>query len=216
MIFVNFKTYRQGTGEKALELAKICQEVKEQEKVEIIPVVQAADIYRLGKAVSLPVWTQHIDNIEFGPNTGSLLPEAIREAGASGTILNHSENKLPFEVIKETIGRLKDLSMRVLVCSESIEEGKKIAEFKPDFLAYEPPELIGNREISVSTAKPRVLADFVAKFSQIPVIVGAGIHSFTDVKIALKLGAMGVLVATDVVLAGDQKKELTELAKGFK
>ena len=55
----------------------------------------------------------------------------------------------------------------------------------------------------------------VDKYSKTPVLVGAGIHSKQDVKIALDLGAKGILVATDVIEADNPKKELAELARGF-
>ena len=50
MIFVNFKTYRQGTGEEALRLGKLCREVAQKTSLEIISVVQAVDIFRLTQA----------------------------------------------------------------------------------------------------------------------------------------------------------------------
>lgn len=215
IIFVNFKTYKEGTGEKAVELAKICQEGVKESGVEIIAAVQAADIFRVASKISLPVWAQHVDDIDPGPNTGQVLPETILAAGARGTILNHSENKLPVQVIGSTIVRCKNLGLKTLVCAESVDEAKEIVEFKPDFLTYEPPEFIGSRTASVSTAKPGVIKDFVKEIKDIPILVGAGVHSKEDVKIAIKLGAAGVLVATDIVLAKDPKKELIDLARGF-
>lgn len=216
MIFVNFKTYQSGTGKRAVELAKICQKIEKQTSVKIIPVVQAVDIFQLA-GLGIEVWAQHVDDIESGANTGQVLPEAISAAGAKGTILNHSENKLPIEVIGSTIKnlKLKIENFRVLVCAESIEEGREIAKFKPDFIAYEPPELIGGN-ISVSTAKPEVIRDFVIQVADISVIVGAGVHNQTDIRKGLELGAEGFLVSSDMMLAEIPQKELIDLAEGFK
>lgn len=214
MIFINFKTYKEGTGEEAIKLAKICQRVSKKTSVVVTPLVQAADILRL-TSQGFEVWAQHVDNINFGPNTGQVLPQAIVAAGAKGTLLNHSENKLPFEVIRETVIHCHALGLKVLVSSESLDEAKQIVETKPDFLAYEPPEFIGSRTISVSTAKPEVIEDFAKEIKGVPVLVGAGVHSQKDVKIALKLGAKGFLIATDVVLAKDPERELLDLAAGF-
>jgi triosephosphate isomerase len=215
VIFVNFKTYQKGTGEEALELAKICQAVARESGLEIIAVVQAADIWRLTQALSLPVWAQHLDAIEYGPHTGQILPEAAAAAGAKGTLLNHSENQLPVEVIKETIERCQKLKLKVLVCAKSLGEAQEIVEAKPDLIAFEPPELIGSQTISVSTAKPEIIKDFVRDVKDIPILVGAGVHSREDVRMALSLGAVGFLVATDVVLAKDPKRELLDLTRGF-
>ena len=215
MIFINFKTYEQGTGQAALKLAKICQKVEKKTSIKIIPVVQSVDIFRLSSQ-GFTVWSQHVDDINFGPNTGQILPQAVKEAGAKGTLLNHSEYKLPIEVINEIVKRCRALKLKVLVCSDSFEETKAIVASKPDLIAYEPPEFIGSRTESVSSAKPGVIKDFVKEIKEIPVLVGAGVRSQKDVKIALKLGAKGILVATDVVLAKDPQKELLDLAGGFR
>jgi len=218
MIFVNFKTYQQGTGELALSLAKICAEVAKETGVQIIPIVQAVDIFRLASQ-GLAVWVQHVDNIEFGPNTGKILPEALIAAGVKGTLLNHSENKLSKEQVGSTIKRIQSLTInyqpfKVLVCAESIKEGQQIAVFKPNFLAYEPPELIGGTT-SVSQAGPEIISEFVDKIKEIPILVGAGIHNQADVQKALVLGAKGVLVSSDIVLVDNPKQELLNLAEGF-
>lgn len=217
MIFVNFKTYQEGTGEKAIELVGICNQVQKKTKIKIIPVVQVVDLYHAHHHFpKFKLWTQHVDSISFGSHTGQILPEGVVAAGAQGTLLNHSESKLPLEVIKETIRRCQGLGLKVLACSDSFEEAKEIMETKPDLIAYEPPEFIGSRTTSVATAKPEIIKDLVKKIKKVPVLVGAGIHSQADVRLAIKLGAAGVLVATDVVLAKDPEKELLDLAKGFK
>jgi triosephosphate isomerase len=215
MIFVNFKTYRQGTGEAAIRLTQICQAVEKKTSVKIFPVVQTVDIFRITSLTNGPVWVQHVDDIEYGPNTGQILPEAVKAAGAEGVLLNHSEIKLPVEIIGETIKRCQSLKLKVLVCSGSLEEAKEIAVFKPNLLAYEPPELIGSQTTSVSKAKPKVIKDFVTEIKNIPVLVGAGIRSQQDVKRGIELGAVGILVSSDIILAQDPKKELLDLAGGF-
>lgn len=215
MIFVNFKTYEQGTGKEAVKLAKVCQVVSKKASAIIIPVVQTADVFRL-VSQGFEVWAQHVDDINFGPNTGQILPQAVVAAGAKGTLLNHSENKLPIEVIKEIIKHGQALKLETLVCADSLEEAKAIVEARPNFIAYEPPEFIGSQTTSVSSVKPEVIKDFVREIKEVPVLVGAGVHSQKDVKKALKLGAKGILVATDVVLAKNPEKELLDLAGGFR
>jgi len=215
MIFVNFKTYQSGTGEKAVALAKICQKVAKKAKIAVIPVVQAVDLFRL-TSQGLAVWAQHVDDIDFGPNTGQILPQAVVEAGAKGTLLNHSENQLPLEMIKEIIKKCQLLKLKTLVCADNLEEAKAIVKARPDFLVYEPPEFIGSQTASVATAKPEVIKDFVKEIKNVSVLVGAGIHSQKDVKIAIKLGAKGILVSSDVVLAKNPEKELLDLAGGFR
>jgi len=214
MIFVNFKTYQKGTGEEAVLLARICSEISQKCSVNIVPVVQSTDIFRLSSQGFL-VWAQHVDNIDFGPHTGHFLPQAAMEAGAQGTLLNHSENKLQIEVVTQTIKQCQDLNLSVLVCSNNLSEAQQINQVSPDFIAYEPPELIGSKTLSVSTGRPDVVSGFVAAFPGVPVMVGAGIHGSEDVRLALKLGAKGILVSSDVLLSLDPEKALLDLALGF-
>jgi len=216
MIFVNFKTYSQGSGKKAIELAKICQEVAEERKIPIIPLVQAFDICRISREVKIPLWLQHLDWHPQGKYTGWLNLETALEAGAKGTILNHSEHKLPFGAVRRTIKRIRKTNsqFQVLVCCGSLGKAERLIKLKPDFLAYEPPELIGG-EVSVSEYNPTAIAHFVEICGETPAIIGAGIKNRNDVKIGVKLGAKGILVSSHVVLAGNPKEVLENLAEGF-
>jgi triosephosphate isomerase len=226
MIFVNFKTYKEGTGEKAVKLARVCEEIAKKSRIEIIPIVQVVDLYQVKHHFpKLEVWIQHLDLYPPGKYTGWINLEAVVEAGASGTLLNHSEHRVPPGTVRQIIKRARGSShqspatshqrFQIMVCCKSSGQAERLAKFKPDFLAYEPPELIGSREKSVASEKPKAIASLVKMVLDIPIIVGAGIHSQKDVEISLKMGAKGILVATDVVLAKNPKKELEDLAKGF-
>jgi len=216
MIFVNFKTYSQGSGEKAVQLAKICQEVAGERKISVVPLVQTFDIFRISQEVKIPLWLQHLDWHPQGQYTGWLNLEGALEAGAGGTILNHSEHKLPFGTIRRTIKRIKKTNpqFQVLVCCRSLGQAERLVKLKPDFLAYEPPELIGG-EVSVSEYNPTAIAHFVEICGETPAIIGAGIKNKNDVKIGLKLGAKGILVSSHIVLAENPKEVLENLAEGF-
>lgn len=215
VLFVNFKVYKRASGLKAIELAKLCEKVALETEKEIIPVVQAADIYRVNKeAEALKVFCQHVDEVEGGAFTGHILIEDVEENGAIGTILNHSENRIPMDKIERTIKRCKQLGFPVVVCAKDADEVKKIAKLKPNYVAYEPPELIGGK-ISVSTAKPEVITESVKKAGDVPLIVGAGVKTTDDVKKSIKLGAVGVLVASGIVEAENQEKALRDLIKGL-
>jgi len=220
MIFVNFKTYKEGSGLKAVELAEICAQVAEASRVAIIPVVQVVDLWHIkGHFPDLEVWVQHLDWYPQGQHTGWVNLEAVIEAGASGTILNHAEHRIPPGSVKQLIKRLTGFvpvkgGFRVMVCARTLGQAERLAKLKPDFLAYEPPELIGG-DIAVSEAEPNVIKRIVKKIPDIPIIVGAGVKSSKDVKKSLELGAVGVLVSSGVVLAKDQKEALLDLAKGF-
>ncbi|MDP3917994.1 MAG: triose-phosphate isomerase [Candidatus Woesebacteria bacterium] len=209
MIFVNYKTYESGTGEKALSMSKMIEEVSQTSGVKIIPVVQALDIKEITSNVSIEVWSQKIDPVT---------PESVLEDGAIGTFLNHSENRfIDFETLSTAHDRTKEIGLKTLIFAKDIEELEKISSLRPDFISYEPLELIGSKDVSVATAKPEVIsyAATISKNAGIPLIVGAGIHSSQDVKKCLELGAIGVAVASDIMNAVDPKKELLDLVEGF-
>ena len=211
-IFItNFKTYQQGTGANAVELAKIHEKVAKATGKSIGIAVSASDIYRVSQLVSIPVFAQHIDPVDYGSFTGHILPQNIKSSGAIGTLLNHSERRLETDILENTIAYAQKSSLVRIVCAEDPDEIEKFAAFDPDFLAFEPPELIGSSDKSVSSESPDSIAESVRRANKIPVLVGAGINSAEDIRVAIKLGASGFLVASAIVKADDSEKVLTEL-----
>lgn len=219
MLFVNFKTYKEGTGENAIKLASIIRKVSESGGIKIIPVVQAADIREVSEKTNLEVWAQHVDSEEYGAHTGAILSKAVCEDGAKGTFLNHSEQKFrDNKSLRMAHKRAREVGLKTLVFAADISELKKVLTLHPTYIAYEPPELVGSRTTSVSKARPRVIkkASVLTKKVGVPLIVGAGIKSAEDVRTSLKFGAVGVVVASDIVKAKSPKVELMDLVEGFK
>lgn len=214
MIITNFKTYENATGEKALALAKVHEKVAEETGASIAVAVQPTDLHMIAGAVKIPVLAQHFDPVNFGSATGHILPEALMQAGAAGTLLNHSERRVGMEVIEKSLTRAKELGLFVVVCAESPEEGQQIVPFGPDLVAVEPPELIGG-DISVSTAQPEVIENAVKLIGEGKVLVGAGVKNQEDVRVAMKLGASGILLASGVTKAEDPEAVLRDLVAGL-
>ncbi|MFH1375939.1 MAG: triose-phosphate isomerase [Patescibacteria group bacterium] len=214
MIIVNFKTYESAVGENAISLAKIHELVAEETGAEIAVAVSALDLEKVVAAVKIPVFAQHTDAAELGSFTGSIVPELVKKMGASGTLLNHSEKRLG-EALPKCVEAAKQAGLKVVVCVENDEEAEKIAtELKPDFIAVEPPELIGG-DISVTSANPEIIKNSVAKVGETPLLVGAGVKNGADVKTALQLGAQGVLLASGITKADDPAAVLRDLASGL-
>jgi triosephosphate isomerase len=197
IILVNLKTYKEGTGQNAVELAKKLERASKAYDVDLILAVQTADIYQVSKAVSIPVYAQHIDSINYGSNTGFVLAEAVKEAGAKGTLINHSEHQITMEDIERINKKAKFIGLKTVICANTPKIGQQVAKFKPDFIAVEPPELIGGK-ISVAEAKPDVIRDGVKLIGD-NVLVGAGVNNADDLRISLKLGAKGILLASAIV-----------------
>jgi len=219
IIVVNVKTYAEATGEKALEIARDMEKVSEETSVSMAIAVQPTDISLCSREVSIPVLAQHIDPITPGSHTGWILPEAIKEAGAVGTLINHSEHRLKLADIDLCINLARKLGLLQIVCTNNIATSKAAAGLKPSFIAVEPPELIGG-DISVTTADPEVVRGTVEVVKsiddEIKVLCGAGVKRGEDVSKAIELGADGVLLASGVVKVEDRRKVLLELADGVR
>ena len=196
IVILNYKTYLESSGENALELARALKSASEESGITMVAAPQAADIYRIQDQISLPIFAQHIDPITPGGHTGSNLIETLIEAGISGSLINHSENRMKLADIDEVIQLCKQNDIESCVCTNNIATSKAIATFSPDAVAVEPPELIGTG-IPVSQAQPEVVEDSVKGVKsinkKIKVLCGAGISTGDDMKAAMDLGADGVL-----------------------
>ena len=209
-VFVNFKTYPQGTGEKAVELAKICEEVGNENNLSIIPIVQLADLAKVKEAVRIPVWVQHLDSQPQGKFTGWTNLETVIRAGASGTLLNHSEHPISPGTIKQTLSRVKNFE--VMVCCKTLGQMERLVKLKPDFIGYEISELIGG-EVSIVDRDSKSVKHALEICGKTPLVVGAGVHKAEDLKRVRQLGCAGVLISSAIVLADDPKQKLREIFK---
>jgi len=202
-----------------MELSKIVEKVSLETGICMGVAPQFADIAPVANSVSVPVFAQHIDPIMPGNCTGHVLAESVRENGAVGTLINHSERRLKLADIDAAITRARETRLISVVCTNNPSVSASAAALNPNMLAVEPPELIGTR-ISVSKAKPEVVTDTVKLVrninKKVTILCGAGITVGEDVAAALRLGTEGVLVASGVVKAKCPDKVLLEFAKAIK
>jgi triosephosphate isomerase len=218
-IIVNFKTYIESTGKNAVELAKKAERVCQETGLYVGIAPQLADLSVVARAVEIPVFAQHIDPIKPGGFTGHVLAEAVKEAGAIGTLINHSERRLKLADIYEILKRTKEQNLLSIVCTNNPATSVAVSSLKPDMVAIEPPELIGTG-IPVSQAQPDIVSGTVKLVrevnSKVTILCGAGISHGEDVSAALKLGTQGVLVASGIVKAKDPYVVMHEFAEAMK
>ena len=218
VVVVNFKAYAEVDGIKAVELAKVCEEVAKETGVSIAVCPPVAELGAVARAVSIPVLSQNIDPRKPGSATGWMTPSMVNAAGAVGSLINHSEHRFQDEDIEQCVSMCRELSMIPLVCAESVDKAKRVAAFSPEFIAVEPPEQIGG-DISVTSANPSIVSDTVDTVKsvdpKVKVLCGAGVKTGEDVRKAIELGAEGVLLASGVVKSNDPKKTLMDLVSGL-
>lgn len=213
LILINCKTYPEALGKNGLFFARKLAAVKTK-KFDVAIAPSLLTLPFLSLQPSFPLFAQHVDLFPPGAHTGSLTVEELKELGVQGTILNHSEKKVLFSVLKQTIKRCQQLKLSVVLCVSTLSEAKKALSLKPDYLAYEPKELIGGSR-SVTDVHPEIVAKAVSLAKKInpatKVLCGAGVHSRKDVQRALELGCQGVLVAHAIVQAKNPRKVLKEM-----
>ena len=213
MLVVNCKNYPSITAGSLASLAEAA--------------AKAAAAYRTGVAIAPPhhllgmravpgvtVMAQHVDTKRPGSTTGHVVPELLKDAGVAGSIINHSEHRLDPDAIPNTIERLRGLGMISVLCTRDVEETARYAPLRPDYVAVEPPELIGTGR-SVSTERPEIISEAAeaVRGAGTVLLCGAGIVTGDDVARARQLGAAGILVASGVVKARDPGAALDELAR---
>jgi triosephosphate isomerase len=213
MIILSLKTYKESTGGAAIRLLSCVKKISEETGVRIVPAVQPTDIYRVKKELGIEVWAQHMDPIEPGKNMGWLSPYALKEAGATGVVINHSEHKMPDDMVKKTLDKAKEYGLQNVVIGFNPNMVVKYDSWEPDFISYEREDMIGTG-VSMLTQEEENIKKLVAVLKR-PLIIGAGISTGEDIRQAIKLGAVGAILASGFVLAKDPEMKLRELAQGF-
>lgn len=217
MFIINCKNYEEIAGDKVIKLAKIIENVSKKYKIKI---VLAPPHHLLTKItdLSIPVLAQHVDNTRVGSTTGFIIPELLKTSKIAGSLINHSEHRIPSSDIKQLVSRLHQLKMMSIVCVRNIAEAQKYAKLNPSYIAIEPLELIGSGK-AVSKEKPELITKAVTAVknanNSTKLLCGAGIVSGEDVEKAIQLGAKGILVASGIIKSKNWEKIIVEFSKAM-
>jgi len=214
LILVNLKTYKEGMGNRAHQIATAAQLVSRESGVTIGVAPGYIDLHPLCHHFAVPVYAQHVDGYEPGAHTGHITAESLKVAGAAGSLVNHSERRLTLADIESAVRALHGQNLSAVVCTNNDIASAAAAALAPEYVAIEPPELIGSG-VSVSKANPEIIRRSVAAVhavnKDVKVLTGAGIQCGECVKIAVDLGTDGVLLASSVVKAPDPAAVLRDL-----
>jgi len=217
-ILVNLKTFKEGMGNRAHMIANAAQLVAHESGVTIGIAPSYIDLHPISHHFAIPVYAQHVDGYEPGAHTGHITADALKTAGAAGSLINHSERRLSLADIETSIRVLQAQKLIAVVCSNNEATSAGAAALAPEYVAIEPPELIGSG-VSVSKANPEIIRRSVAAVHavnpKVKVLTGAGIQSGDCVKIAVDLGTDGVLLASSVVKAQEPATVLRDLVSKF-
>ena len=218
MFIINCKNYAEIAGDNILKFVKIAQSVSKKYNVKIA-VAPPQHLIGLVAKSSIPIFAQHVDVSKIGSTTGFMVPELLKKSGVKGSIINHSEHRIPPKDIEILVTKLRELKMTSVLCVKDVAEAKKYSKLNPDYVAIEPPELIGSGK-AVSKEKPELITRAVSAVksskNSTKLLCGAGIVSGDDVSAAIDLGSVGILVASGIVKAKNWTKIIEEFSKAMK
>ena len=204
------KAYCYGT--KILDFAKVADKASERYGVSVIFTPQYTDIPILAKATkNLLIFAQHIDSLSEGRGLGSVLPEAVKDAGAVGVMLNHSEKRLSLAELNKTIKRADGIGLATIVCADTVEEAMAIAHLRPNIIAVEQPDSIGIGKISDMNYLNKAIHAVHSVDSSIQVLTAAGIHSGKDVYNIVRSGASATGSSSGIFQAKDPSNMIEEM-----
>jgi len=204
-------------GEEMLKLAKVADEVAKKYDVDIILTPQYTDIKLIADNTErILVFAQHMDYLPVGRGLGSVLPEAVKAAGAVGVMLNHAEKPLTMEEIEKTIKRADEVGLATIVCADTVEELKEIAKLGPNLLVAEPTELIGTGTTSDANYVVETIRTVREINPDIMVLQGAGISNGNDVYNTIKLGAQATGSTSGIIKAADPAAMVEEMISALR
>ena len=212
MIIINFKNYV--SGKKALDLSRKIKKYLPR----AIVCSSSSDISLISSKTRMKVYAQHVDFQDLGKSTGYEIPEDLKKAGASGSLLNHTEHPVGIKSIEKTLRRSKG-KLRIIVCVKNLGETKKVLKMriKPWAIAYEDPKLISSGK-SITKYNSKSVLEFSALFKRSKVIplCGAGISSVEDILESKKLGCKGVLVSSAIAKNKNPSALLSKMKRMMK
>jgi triosephosphate isomerase (TIM) len=219
LFIINLKNYLEISGHRALMITKEAERVSQCLGTRIMISPPQPLLAWVAKNTNLEIVSQHVDANQIGPSTGFTIPEMVKESGAIGSLINHSEHPIDIIYITEIIKKMRSLKLVSVVCAKNFDELTMIAKLEPDYIAIEPPELIGTKR-SISTEKPSLISESFQYLDsnriKSKLICGAGINTPEDVRIALDLGSDGILAASSIVKSDKWYEKIYELASQFK
>ena len=199
-------------GEKMLALAKVIDKTAMKYDVDVIVTPQYTDISLLAQNTErILVFAQHMDYLPIGRGLGSVLPEAVKAAGAVGVMLNHAEKPLTMDEVEKTIRRADEVGLATIVCADTVEDVKTIAKMSPNLIVAEPTDLIGTGQTSDSNYVIDTINTVREINPDIMVLQGAGISNGQDVYNTIKLGAQATGSTSGIIKASDPYAMVEEM-----
>lgn len=199
-------------GKKLLDLVKAIDDYAIEFDVDVVVDPQTTDISLLASNTRrVHIYGQHMDTIKPGRGMGTILPEALKEAGAVGVLINHAERKMTLNEIAEAIQRADEVGLATMVCTDTVEEMKIVAKMAPNIIVAEPTKLIGTGTTSSMDYVLDSIKTVKTIDPDIMVLQGAGISNGQDVYNVIRAGAEATGSSSGIVKAANQAAMAKEM-----
>lgn len=213
---INYKVYPETGGEDGLEFARLIERIASETESNFVVTPQLPDVRMVAERTDLTVTAPTMDAVGPGRGMGRVLPETIRAAGAHGVVINHAENRDTLADIERKIERCRVVGLDSIVCVDSIDMGESVAVFDPDSVVFEKPAEISS-DRAITRTHPERVQEFVSVMNDVnartKVVVGGGISTAKDVRLAFDQGADAAGAASAVSLAADPESLLRSIGE---
>ncbi|MDD3519687.1 MAG: triose-phosphate isomerase [Actinomycetota bacterium] len=199
-------------GDQIVELALAADKASKKYNVDIIFTTPYTEIRRVSEATkNIFVFAPHMDPLPVGRGLADILPEAVKDAGAVGVMLNHCEKPLTLSALDRTIKRAEELDLITIVCADTIAEAKAIACFSPDIIVAEPTKLIATGKTSDMGYVKESTQAIKSVNPEILVLQSAGIKNGDDVYNLIFSGAEATGTSSGVANADNRIAMVDEM-----
>jgi len=213
-LVVNPKSYLYGAA--SLALAKAADAAANRTGLRIYFTCPFSDIRTIAAETShIVVTAQAMESLVPGRGMGHLLPEALYDAGARATFLNHAEHPMTMAELAKTVARARALGIETIACADSLAEGSAIAELRPDILLCEPTDLIGTGQTADDNYTISIVAKIRSIAPEIGIMIASGITTADDVYRVVRLGADGSGATSGILNAPDPAARIVEMAEAI-
>lgn len=158
----------------------------------------------------------YMDTLRPGRGMADVLPEAVKDAGADGVLINHVERPMGLAQIRQTIQRANELDLLTFVCADTIDEARALAHLGPDILNPEPSELIGSGTASDMEYVGEVIRAVKEIDPNILVEQAAGITTAKQIYDFILAGSEGAGSASGILNSEDPIALLDEMIAAVK
>jgi triosephosphate isomerase len=206
-------------GKKMLEIAEYADTLVKEFGVDIILDPQTVDIPCItARCKYIHVFAQHLDGIPVGRGMASLLPEALKAAGADGALLNHAEKRMTLFEIENAVRRAGETGLMTMVCADNPDQAAALAVFSPDVIVVESPAQIGGASRTADDNRAiRSISDRIHAIApDTKILHAAGIKNAEDVYNIIAAGSDGSGSSSAIALAADPGKMLHDMVEAVR